>query len=158
MGAVRGFEMIKQPGKTVDDFGGVIAQAEARYFFDAAALPDPAVAAETTSMSHDDLFTKITGMLPAQRQNLFFSATMPPEIGALAAELLGQAAVEDDPAVMLDAFLEHKAGSAILAKALDGVREAQKGTSDALKSAANDLAVSTGGLEDYELAASNAAN
>ena len=31
---------------------------------------------------------KITGMLPAQRQNLFFSATMPKEIAGLANNLL----------------------------------------------------------------------
>ena len=67
--------------------------------------------------------------------------------------------VLQDAASQSNAAMEESAKQAdILAKALDGVREAQKGTSDALKSAANDLAVSTGGLEDYELAASNAAN
>lgn len=79
---------------------------------------------------------------------------------AIAVGLVGGAFwVLQEAASQTNVAMEESAKQAdALRVALDRVKEAQAGTSNALKGAANDLAVATGGLEDYELAASNAAN
>lgn len=79
-------------------------------------------------------------------------------VGTAAALLGGSMWVMADAASASSAAMEEsKVKAEELKIALDAVNAAHRQTSETFKGAANDLAVATGGMEDYELAASNAA-
>lgn len=74
--------LIATPGRLLDLINQRIVSLKKLEFF----VLDEADRMLDMGFIHD--IRKIVGLLPAQRQNLFFSATMPPEITKLAASIL----------------------------------------------------------------------